>query len=69
MLLIFCDLKFKHLALILIIIFLISFIGFKYVLRDYQRNRLISFINPNLDPTGLNYNQRQSVIAIGSGRF
>jgi len=69
MLLIFCDLKFKHLALILIIIFSVSFIGFKYVLRDYQRNRLISFINPNLDPTGLNYNQRQSVIAIGSGRF
>lgn len=69
MMLVFCDLRMKHLILILLIIFTIGFVGFKYVLRDYQRNRLISFINPNLDPTGLNYNQRQSVIAIGSGRF
>jgi len=46
-----------------------GFLGFKYIMRDYQRNRLISFVNPNLDPTGLNYNQRQSMIAVGSGRF
>jgi len=69
MILIVCDLRLRHLILILLIIFSIGFVGFKYVLHDYQRNRLISFINPNLDPTGLNYNQRQSVIAIGSGRL
>ncbi len=67
--LIVCDLRVKHLILIMLIIFSVGFVGFKYVLRDYQRNRLISFVNPNLDPTGLNYNQRQSVIAVGSGRF
>jgi rod shape determining protein RodA len=59
----------KHLILILLMISATGFLGFKYIMRDYQRNRLISFVNPNLDPTGLNYNQRQSMIAVGSGRF
>ncbi len=68
-LLVVCGMRTKHLILILLIISATGFVGFKYVLRDYQKNRLISFINPNLDPTGLNYNQRQSIIAVGSGRF
>ena len=36
-------------------------------LLGYQRQRLISFINPQLDPLGAGYNAIQSVIAIGSG--
>lgn len=38
-------------------------------LRDYQKNRLILFLNPNLDPLGGGYNVIQSRIAIGSGGF
>jgi len=67
--LVLCDLRVRHLIIILLIIFSIGFVGFKYVLRDYQRNRLISFVNPELDPSGLNYNQRQSIVAIGSGKL
>jgi len=37
------------------------------LLKPYQLARLISFINPNYDPSGINYNSLQSVIAIGSG--
>lgn len=37
-------------------------------LKDYQRKRLVAFINPNMDPLGSGYNVRQSQIAIGSGR-
>jgi rod shape determining protein RodA len=36
-------------------------------LKKYQLERIISFINPNFDPSGVNYNSLQSVIAIGSG--
>jgi rod shape determining protein RodA len=37
-------------------------------LRDYQRNRLVSFLWPDLvDPMGVGWNQRQSLIAVGSG--
>ena len=40
---------------------------FNKVLHDYQRNRILTFIDPNLDPYGKGYNVRQAQIAIGSG--
>ncbi len=36
-------------------------------LKDYQKNRIFSFINPELDPLGVGYNVIQSMIAVGSG--
>jgi rod shape determining protein RodA len=36
-------------------------------LKDYQRERLFVFINPQDDPLGAGYNIIQSMIAIGSG--
>jgi rod shape determining protein RodA len=36
-------------------------------LRDYQRARIISFLNPDSDPLGAGYHSLQSKIAIGSG--
>lgn len=37
-------------------------------LHDYQRNRIISFVAPEkIDPTGIGWNQRQSLISVGSG--
>ena len=38
-----------------------------FFLKDYQRNRLMVFMNPNLDPLGAGYTIIQSKIAIGSG--
>jgi rod shape determining protein RodA len=35
---------------------------------DYQRNRILSFVNPEkYDPMGIGWNQRQSLISVGSG--
>jgi rod shape determining protein RodA len=36
-------------------------------LKDYQRQRLVSFMNPDADPQGRGYQMIQSQIAIGSG--
>ncbi len=36
-------------------------------LKDYQKKRVLTFINPNLDPLGAGYHITQSKIAIGSG--
>jgi rod shape determining protein RodA len=36
-------------------------------LRDYQKARIISFLNPESDPLGAGYHNLQSRIAIGSG--
>ncbi|HHW56913.1 MAG TPA: rod shape-determining protein RodA [Clostridia bacterium] len=41
-------------------------IGYK-LLKPYQRNRLLSFLNPELDPLGTGYHVIQSKIAVGSG--
>ena len=38
-----------------------------YLLHDYQRNRILTFINPQNDPLGAGYHIIQSTIAIGSG--
>jgi rod shape determining protein RodA len=40
-----------------------------FIMKPYQRVRLISFINPHLDKQGTAYNMIQSIIAIGSGGF
>jgi rod shape determining protein RodA len=40
---------------------------FDGVLKDYQKNRLVSFIDPTRDRAGSGYNVLQSVIAVGSG--
>jgi len=37
-------------------------------LKQYQRKRLVAFINPDIDPLGSGYNVKQSQIAVGSGR-
>ena len=37
--------------------------------KKYQLDRLIVFINPGIDPTGIGYNLIQSKIALGSGRI
>lgn len=36
-------------------------------LRDYQKQRLLVFMNPNVDPLGAGYTIIQSKIAVGSG--
>ena len=38
-----------------------------FVLHDYQRNRVLTFLNPEADPLGTGYHISQSKIAIGSG--
>jgi len=38
-------------------------------LKEYQKKRLVAFINPRIDPRNTGYNIIQSEIAIGSGRI
>ncbi len=38
-------------------------------MQDYQRNRVITFINPDFDKTGTGYQINQAKIAFGSGGF
>jgi rod shape determining protein RodA len=41
--------------------------GWEFLLRDYQRQRVLTFLDPEADPLGSGYHIIQSTIAIGSG--
>ncbi len=41
--------------------------GWEFLLRDYQRQRVLTFLDPQADPLGSGYHIIQSTIAIGSG--
>ncbi|MCX5681460.1 MAG: rod shape-determining protein RodA [Candidatus Omnitrophica bacterium] len=40
-----------------------------YMMKSYQKDRLMVFLNPNIDPFGAGYTIIQSKIAIGSGQI
>ena len=42
-------------------------IAWTYVLRDYQKQRLLSFLDPSADPQGSGYQLLQAQISVGSG--
>jgi rod shape determining protein RodA len=44
-----------------------AWIGWQYLLLDYQKNRVLTFLDPTIDPKGSGYHIIQSQIAIGSG--
>jgi rod shape determining protein RodA len=71
--LIFARGLYKKVAVLFIIISLISlpFLGniFWEGLKDYQKSRLVAFIEPESDPTGIGYHLTQSKITVGSGQF
>ena len=43
--------------------------GTDVFMKDYQMNRLLVFLDEDLDPSGAGYNLKQAKIAIGSGGF
>jgi Bacterial cell division membrane protein len=64
----YSELELKHLAIFIGLI-LGSMPFFWHLLKDYQKDRLMVFLNPNIDPLGAGYTIIQSKIAIGSGMF
>lgn len=44
-------------------------LGWAFFLKDYQKNRLLNFVDPGRDPLGSGYNLAQSLIAVGSGQI
>jgi len=44
-------------------------VAWLFFFEAFQKNRVLTFLNPDLDPLGVGYNVIQAKIAIGSGRF
>ena len=62
------GIKLRHLALV----FLLGVVAFggmwEFAFQDYQRDRIMTFLNPLADIQGTGYNAYQSTIAVGSGQ-
>lgn len=60
------GIEWKYLVSIFIL-GIISLVVIWFMLADYQKDRIINFVNPENDPKGSGYNVIQSMIAVGSG--
>ena len=58
----------KKIIVLILIAALVIPVGWTF-LRDYQKQRIVGFLNPQTDPLGRGYNLIQSTIAVGSGEI
>jgi len=66
--LIISGIKVRHFFLLLFLAILIFAFGWKTFLKEYQKERILSFLFPHLsDPLRVGWSQNQAKIAIGSG--
>lgn len=64
---ILAGIKARHLLIVFLIGMLILSVSWFSLLKEYQKQRILSFLNPQTDPLGYSYSLNQSLIAIGSG--
>ena len=63
------KLKWKTIMILAIFGLIGSTVVYNFGLREYQKKRITTFIDPEFDAKGSGYNAIQSKIAIGSGQF
>lgn len=61
-----CKIKITQLLIYILIAMLCLPLGW-FMLKDYQKQRLMTFMEPSSDPYGSGYNVSQSLITVGSG--
>lgn len=68
-LIIVSGIKLRHLIIIILIGAILSGTIWSVFLKEYQKQRILTFLNPQKDPQGYSYQLQQSMIAVGSGGF
>jgi rod shape determining protein RodA len=61
------GLRWRNIIITLILLIPMSWLYWRYGMHGYQRDRVLTFLNPEIDPLGAGYHIIQSTIAIGSG--
>ncbi len=64
---VFAGLRVRVLAVVALLAVLATPLVWAYGLEDYQQRRISSFLDPEQDPQGAGYQQRQARITVGSG--
>lgn len=63
------NLRWKSLMILAVLGVLSAGAIYQFGLKEYQRNRISSFLDPSADARGTGYNAIQSKIAVGSGKI
>ena len=66
---IFLKVHWKSMLTVVLVILIAVPLAYQFVLRDYQRDRVKTFLNPGRDARGSGYNALQCKIAVGSGKL
>jgi len=64
---IFSGVPLRHFFVLTLIFILLSVAGWMFFLKEYQKQRILSFLNPQFDREGVSWNVNQAKIAVGSG--
>lgn len=63
------GISFIYISLFSLTVLVMVPIFWNIFLKDYQKTRILTFFNPELDPLGASYNIVQALIALGSGQL
>ncbi len=61
------GIRVRSFLVLLLILLLILALGWSFLLKDYQKERILSFVTPQFEPLGAGWSRVQAEIAIGSG--
>lgn len=64
----FCNLRIRTLLAMLLVAVVLAPVAYKFVLKDYHRARITTFLDPTADPLKGGYQALQSMITVGSGK-
>lgn len=65
--LVISGIRLRHFLILVLCGLLVSIFSWSFLLKDYQKERIISFLAPQIEPLGMSWSQTQAKIAIGSG--
>lgn len=65
----FCGVRWSSIAILAGAVFCLILFAWNFILMDYQKQRVETFLNPTADMRDTGYQAAQSIIAIGSGQF
>jgi rod shape determining protein RodA len=61
------GMRLRLLGILLIVAVVAAPVAWRYALKDYQKSRISTFVDPELDARGAGYQQIQARISVGSG--
>jgi rod shape determining protein RodA len=61
------GMRMRILGIIVLVAALAAPLGYHFALKDYQKSRISTFLDPSQDPKGAGYQQIQAQITVGSG--